>query len=370
MRPFLASILRSESLPSAGALLPLAGLALVVGCKPAEPPAVAEIRPVTVVRISEGALLDTVSLSGTVQAQTEIRMAFRIDGRMIARHVGVGDEVRPGQVVARLDPQNEETSLHAARAQLAAADAQNIEARSNASRMRDLIVKNAVSRQSFEQAEALSATAQAAVASARSQVALAENRVNHTRLVSEVRGIVTAVGAEQGEVVRAGHTILEIATEGERDAVFDLPAALKDSLDARPEFTVALTMNPEVKVTAALREVSPRADPATGTFRIRLRLHDPPPAMRLGSTVTAKMQRDAVDGYVLPASALFRADGTPAVWMVNESESTVTLRPVQVRDFDAGRVIATGLKPGDIVVTAGVQALRPGQKVRLLGARQ
>ncbi|MGH6623418.1 MAG: efflux RND transporter periplasmic adaptor subunit [Burkholderiaceae bacterium] len=313
---------------------------------------------------------DTIALTGTVQAQTEINMSFRIDGRLSERAVGVGDAVKPGQLVARLDPQNEESSLLASRAQLSAARAQQSEARSNFERMRDLVAENAVSRSTFDQAEAMLKTANSSVEAAQSQVQLSENRLSYTRLVSDVAGVVAAQGAEPGEVVGAGRMIVQVAREGGRDAVIDVPAQVKDSAVSNPDIQVSLTMEPKVTAMGRVREVSPRADPVTGTFRVRVRLIDPPAAMRLGSTVTARMKRNAVSGYTIPASALVRSDRQPAVWIVDPKTGTVSARTVEVQEFEPGRVVvASGLNLGDIVVTAGVQALRAGQKVRLLEAR-
>lgn len=362
-------IRRARYVWAAPATIALTALALSSCQRASEPPA-PEIRPVRVIKIDQRPGGDTVSLTGTVQAQTEINQSFRIEGRLIERGVNVGDRVRAGQVVARLDPQNEESGLQAARAQLAAARGQQVEAQHNFARNRDLVAENAVSQASFEQSDALLKTANSAVESAQSQVTLAENRLSYTRLVSDVAGVVTVVGAEPGEVLGAGRMVIEVAKEGGRDAVFDLPAAVKDSMPTNPDITVALTMEPKATAVGRVREVSPRADPVTGTFRVRVHLIDPPPTMRLGSTVTARMKRGAIEGYVMPASALVRSDRQPAVWIVDPKTSTVTMHTVDVKEFDPGRVVVgSGLNPGDIVVTAGVQALRPGQKVRLLETR-
>jgi RND family efflux transporter MFP subunit len=363
------SIGRARYVWTAAAIFGLAVLALS-SCQRASEPVAPEIRPVRVIRIDQRAGADTITLTGTVQAQTEINQSFRIEGRLIERSVNVGDTVRPGQVIARLDPQNEETGLLSARAQLAAARAQQVEAQHTFGRMRDLVAEDAVSRASFDQSEALMHTADSAVESAQSQVTLAGNRLTYTRLVSDVAGVVTAVGAESGEVVGAGRMIVEVAKEGGRDAVFDFPAAVKESMPGEPDITVVLTINPKVMAAGRVREIAPRADPMTGTFRVRVRLVDPPPAMRLGSTVTGRMKRDSIQGYVVPASALVRSERQPAVWIVDPKTSKVAMHTVDVKEFDPGRVVvASGLKPGDIVVTAGVQALRPDQKVRLLESK-
>jgi RND family efflux transporter MFP subunit len=355
----------------ATAVVALAALAMLSACKRAEEPPAPEIRPVRAITIETRAAGDVVALTGTVQAQTEINQSFRIDGRMLERLVNVGDTVRRGQLLARLDSQNEESSLQAARAQLAAARAQLVEARNNFARMRDLVAESAVSRASFEQSESLQKAAESQVESAQSQVTLAENRLSYTRLVSDVAGVVTAQGAEAGEVVGAGRMVVQVAREGGQDAVFDVPARVKDSIPANATIQVALVGDPKVTATGTVREVAPRADPVTGTFRVRVRLHNPPATMRLGSTVTGRAKLAAAPSIEIPPSAVIRSGGQAAVWVVDPKTGAVATRNIEIRSSDPNRVeVAAGLNPGDLVVTAGVQALRPGQKVRLLETKQ
>jgi multidrug efflux pump subunit AcrA (membrane-fusion protein) len=115
--------------------------------------------------------------------------------------------------------------------------------------------------------------------------------------------------------------------------------------------------------------VAPQADPVTRTFEIKVGLADPPPEMRLGATVTGRMEVDSGQIIEIPATALTELDRRPAVWIVDPETSTVTMRNIDVVRFDPATVVVSeGVEPGDIVVTAGVQALHPGQKVRLLGA--
>jgi RND family efflux transporter MFP subunit len=380
---------RSDTLNRSATGLALCALALLSACQRAVEAPAPEIRPVRVITIESRADGGGVALTGTVQAQTEINQSFRIDGRLIERTVDIGDTVRPGQLIARLDTQNEEAGVQSARAQLAAAQARAIEAESNFIRMRELVAEDAVSRATFEQAEALRKTAVAQVDAAQSQLDLAQNRIGFTRLVSDVAGVVTARGPQPGEVVSAGRMIIQVARDGARDAVFDVPAQIKDGTalgpegsgaradgakpggePRRPDIKVVLSSNPKVTAVGRVREVSPRADPVTGTFAVRVKLIDPPEAMRLGSTVTGRITLDAVPGITIPATALVRADGKTAVWVVDPKASTVSMRNITLRASDASLIqVASGLNPGDVVVTAGVQALRPGQKVRLLETR-
>lgn len=344
---------------------------LVLGCQRAQEAPAPEVRPVRVVKIETRTTGDTVALTGNVQAQSEINLAFRIDGRLVERLAQVGDTLRPGELVGRLDPQNEQSTLQAARAQLAAAQAQLTEARNNFVRFRDLVAENAVSRASFEQAESMQKAAESQVESAQTQVTLATNRLDYTRLVSDVAGVVTATGAEPGEVVGPGRMIVQVAREGARDAVFDVPARVKDAVTSAPQITVALTSDPKVVAAGTVREVAPRADAVTGTFRIRVRIANPPPAMRLGSTVTGRIQLPATATIDIPPSAVLRSDRQAAVWVVDPKTGTVATRNIEIRSSDPVRVeVASGLAPGDLVVTAGIQALRPGQKVRVLETKQ
>ncbi len=353
----------------AAAVLAGVALATLTACQRAEEPRPPEIRPVRTITVAKAMAGDVFTLNGTVQAQTEINQAFRIGGRVIERAVNIGDTIRSGQLVARLDAQNEETSLVAARAQLDAARARQSEAQSMYSRMSDLVKERAVSEAQFEAAESAARAATSAVESANSQVTLAQTRVGDTRLMANVGGVVTAQGVEPGEVVGAGQMIIQVARDGGRDAVFDVPPRAKANLALNTPISVVLTADPQVAATAMVREISPRSDPLTGTFRVRARLTKPPPDMRLGSTVTGQLRLAATEVIEIPPSAVVRADRQAAVWVVDTKAGTVSSRPIEIRSSDPNRVeVASGLNPGDVVVTAGVQALRPGQKVSLLKA--
>jgi RND family efflux transporter MFP subunit len=171
-------------------------------------------------------------------------------------------------------------------------------------------------------------------------------------------------------VVQAGQLIIRLARKDGRDAVFDVPGQLLRSAPSDPLITVSLTDDAAVTASGRVREVAQQADPVTRTFEVKVGLTDPPAAMRLGSTVVGRMQLDAVPVIEIPASALTETDRQPAVWVVDPKSLTVSLRNVGVLRHDPATVaISEGLDTGDIVVTAGTQALHPGQKTRLLGSR-
>lgn len=342
----------------------------LAGCDKPAPP-VSEARPVRAVVIERSAEGETVSLTGQVRAKDEVSLAFRIDGRVIERPVNVGDVLKPGQLVARLDPRDEENAVRSAEAKLAALEAVLTQARLTFGRQQALLKDGWTTRATYDEAEQKLNTAQAEVNSARSQLRIAQDRLGYTALFADAAGAVTAKGAEPGEVVHAGLMIVQLARQGGRDAVFDVPEQLIRTGPRDPLVQIALSNDPTVRATGRVREVAPQADSATRTFQVKVGIIDPPEAVRLGSTVTGSIRLSVPPGVEIPASTLTQADGRPAVWVVDPQSQTVSLRNVDVLRYDPARVvISQGLEAGERVVTAGVQTLRPGQKVRLLGAAQ
>ena len=326
-----------------------------------------EVRPVRTVTVARQPAGETVVFTGHIEAENEAALGFRISGRMIERSVNVGNRVQPGQVLARLDPEDERNGLRSAQANLSAAQGQLNQARNNFERQRRLQQRGVISKAEFDSAQEGLQTAQARVDDAEAQVKLASDRLSFTELKADASGSVTARGAEPGEVVQAGQMIVRIARQDGRDAVFDVPAQLLRSAPTDAEISVHLTEDPTATAIGRVREVGEQADPVTRTFQVKVGLTDPPPAMRLGSTVTGSVQLNSAPVITIPASALTRVNQQPAVWIVDPSSSTVSMRNIDVLRYDPGTVVVShGLDTGDIVVTAGVQALHPGQKVRLL----
>jgi len=344
---------------------------LLTGCSGDDEPRAAAPRPVRTVQVEMSQSMDPIVLSGRVEARNEAALAFRIAGRMVERPVNVGDVVAPGQVVARLDPQNELNALSSAQAALAAAEGQLRTARNAFERQRQLLDRGFTTRALYDQAQQAQQTATSQVDDATARLKIAHDQVAFTELKADTAGVVTARGAEPGEVVQAGRMILQIARQNGQDAVFDVPAQLLRNLPSDPEVTVSLTDDNAVSALGRVREVAPQADPVTRTFAVRVGLIDPPAAMRLGASVTGSVTAESASAISLPASALTRVDNAPAVWVVDPASNAVALRNVEIAGFDPAFVtVAQGLDIGEIVVTAGVQALHPGQVVRLLGSQQ
>jgi RND family efflux transporter MFP subunit len=311
------------------------------------------------------------SFTGRVEAEDEVSLAFRISGRLLESNGKLGDRIQGGQVMARLESQNELNTLRQARAGLAAAQGQLTQASNHFDRQETLLAQGWTTRANFDAATQARQTAQSQVDAAEAQLKTAHDLVSFTELQADAPGVITATGPSAGEVVQAGQMIFRLARKDGRDAVFDVPAQLIRSAPSEPEITVSLTDDPTVTARGRVREVAAQANPVTRTFEVKVGLTDPPPAMRLGATVTGRLETDAVPIIGIPATALTRFNQEPAVWIVDPASRTVSIRNVDVLRFEQAQVVVSrGLDTGEIIVTAGVQALHPGQKIRLLGSEQ
>jgi RND family efflux transporter MFP subunit len=342
----------------------------LTACREESESTAVEIRPVRTVTVEKREAGIPLVLTGRIESADEAALGFRISGRMIERSVGVGDRLQPGQVIARLEPQNEMNALRSAQASLAAAQAHLTEASNRFERQETLLGQGWTTRAIFDEAKRVRETAKAQVEAAEAQVEAAHDLVSFTELKADAPGVVTATGADSHEVVQAGQMIVRVARHEGRDAVFDVPSQILRSAPGGAEINVRLADDPKVTATGRVREVAPQADPATRTFQVKVGLTDPPEAMRLGATVNGSLQANADPVIEIPASGLTKINEQPAVWIVDPNTLTVSLRNVDVARFDpANVVVSQGLDTGEVIVTAGVQALHPGQKIRILGTQ-
>jgi membrane fusion protein, multidrug efflux system len=328
-------------------------------------------RIVRTTTVEKRKLTTPLTFSGRIEAEDEVNLAFRISGRLLNNDTRIGDRVKAGQVLARLESQNELNALRQAQASLAAAQGQLTQARNHFDRQETLLAQGWTTRVNYDAATQAQQTARSQVDAAEAALSAAHDLVGFTELKADAPGVITATGQGAGEVVQAGQMIARIARQDGRDAVFDVPSQLVRSASADPEVEVSLADDPTIKAKGRIREVGAQANAVTRTFEVRVGLTDPPPAMRLGATVVGRVSTSAGPMIDIPASALTRMNQRPAVWIVDPTASTVSVRNVDVLRFDeAQAVISQGLDTGEIVVTAGVQALHPGQKVRVLGSEQ
>ncbi|HEY6754559.1 MAG TPA: efflux RND transporter periplasmic adaptor subunit [Pseudolabrys sp.] len=364
--PLCADQIKYRATP---AILAALALSIISGCSPQTDTAAPQPRPVRTATVDQRAAGTPVTLTGRIEAEDEVALAFRISGRVLENDRKLGDRVEPGQVVARLESQNERNALRAAQANLIASEGQLTQARNHFERQDTLLKQGWTTRANHDQAKQALQTAESQVDAAEAQMKTAYDLVSFTELKADAPGVVTVVGPGAGEVVQAGQMIVRLARRDGRDAVFDVSAQVMRTAPSDPRITVSLTDDPKITVSGRVREIAPQADPVTRTFAVKIGLNDPPPAMRLGATVTGRMEGDSVPVIDIPATALTKFNSQPAVWIVDPSKQTVSIRNVDVLRYDPARVaISGGLTTGEVIVTAGVQALHPGQKIRLLGS--
>ena len=336
---------------------------LLVGCQQ-ETKAPVPVRPVLSMLIEPNRAEGTMAV-GAVEPRYKTDIGFRVLGRLTSRPVYVGDLVSEGQIVGAIDPTALELAVRSARAQLAKAQAQLATAKATEERQRTLITSDATTKQTLDNAEQVRAGAEATVAREQAELTKAIEQLGYAQIKADFGGVVTAVGAEVGQVVSPGQAVVTIARPDIREAVLDIGEDFPAPLEIGLPFTVSLQLAPAVQVEGRIREIAPQADPATRLRRVRIALDDPPDSFRLGATITAKLRVDQGQPLRLPASAVLTKDGSNFVWVVDEPAGTVSLQKVDGVADRTGIRVTAGLAPGTRVVTAGIHSLKPGQQVRI-----
>ncbi|TGV52979.1 efflux RND transporter periplasmic adaptor subunit [bacterium M00.F.Ca.ET.141.01.1.1] len=348
-------------------LLPvLLGLAALSACSKSDekPPQI--VRPVLSV-VVEPRTTQTFGFAGSVEPQVSADLAFRLLGRVVSRDVKVGDIVSKGTTIAALDPTALELAVQAAKAELSNAEAQFANAAASEERQRQLLAAANTSQSVFDAAQQARKAAEASVERAKASLAKSQEQLGYARLFSDFDGVVTAVGAEVGQTVSPGQTIVTVARSDLREAVVDIPDRLTGDLSAGTPFQVILQSLPTIQTEAKLREIAPQSEGSTRTRRVKLTLTEPPQAFRLGSTVTATRMTKVVPTIELPISALLEKNGSEKVWIVDPKTSSVSAHDIKVASKNGGTfTVADGLDAGMRVVTAGVHSLVDGQKVKVL----
>ncbi|TIP05677.1 MAG: efflux RND transporter periplasmic adaptor subunit [Mesorhizobium sp.] len=343
---------------------PLLVLAALAACSRSEEKPREVIRPVLSM-VVEPKTAETFGFAGSVEPQYSADLAFRLLGRVVSRDVKVGDLVTKGTTIAALDPTALELAVQASKADLSNAQAQFINAAASEDRQRQLLASANTSQATFDAAKQARQAAEAGVERANAALAKSQEQLGYARLFSDFDGVVTAVGAEVGQTVSAGQTVVTVARTDPREAVVDIPDQLTGALTVGMPFEIVLQSLPTIKTQAKLREIAPQSEGATRTRRVKLTLIDPPTAFRLGSTITATRVAEVNPTIELPISALLEKDGSEKVWIVDPQSSSVSTREIKVASKNGGSfTVAGGLEAGMRVVTAGVHSLSEGQKVK------
>ncbi len=331
------------------------------------------IRPARVATINFRSHMHSLMLAGIVVPRIETTLGFRVAGKVISREVDTGAVVQPGQLIARIDPTDYRLAVDNARAALVSAEADFARAKADFERYQALRGSAAFMTQTLETRQSLSSTTQARVDQAKSQLATAENNLAYTELHADAAGVITAVLAEVGQVLPQGQGMVKLARSEELEIMVGVPEHRLKTVREASRVTFELWSDTGRKYAAKLRELSPSADAVTRTYPARFTVIDPPDFIGIGMTASLILARpDAELLAEVPLSAIFQQGKEPAVWVVDPATNVVSLRPVTISRWrDETALIASGVKDGELVATAGVHKLEAGQKVKpvLPGAR-
>ncbi len=344
--------------------------ALLAACSKPEP-ALEPVRAVKIMTVATAPFASGYEFAGEVKAQTEVRLGFRVGGKIIKRQAELGQRVKAGQILAQIDPQDYQLAQDASLAQLTAAATNRDLAAADFKRFAALKEENFISGAELERREAQFKAAQAQYEQARSQLAVQGNQASYAVLTATAAGVITAVEAEPGQVVAAGAPVVRIALDGLRDVVFSVPedkvAAFKPGLPVKVRGWAQSSL-----VAATVREVAASADPVTRTYPIKVTLGADTPPPPLGATVyvlpveLTGERAQSLQVIKLPTSALRQQGKVSAVWVLDKTSMTLKSQGVQIATADGNEaVIAAGLQPGMLVVSAGVHVLTAGQKVTI-----
>jgi RND family efflux transporter MFP subunit len=335
------------------------------GCKEeqeaASPPAVRSAR---VVVVTPHNLELAAQGAGRIEARYVSQVGFEVGGRLISRNVDIGSVVTKGEELATLSATDFQNKVIAAEADLATAGATLMRVAGQEERDRILADKGYTPRSVHDESLKSLRSAEAAVQAAQAQLRIAQNQLGYTQLAAPNDGVVTATGADPGQVVEAGQMVVEISRDAEREAVFAVAGADVARAALGMPVKVWLQAQPEVAVTGAVREISPVADSSTGTYEVRVALPSAPREMRLGAIVVGRAEAEGREVTTLPATALLQSGDDAQVWVVSK-DNQVHRRAVELLEFDMDSVVVgSGLAPGELVVTAGVNSLADGQDVK------
>lgn len=337
--------------------------ALLAGCDKA-PESVQ--RPVLSVLVEPYRQESLGRFAGTVQARHQATLGFRVSGRLVRRLVDVGERVVPGDLLAELEPSDQQTLLRLRQAELADVQARYANARTAVRRQQQLFERGVGSRSQLERLQVQLSALRSRLDQARAAERQASDQLSYSRLYSEQQGVVTAWYTEVGQTVVAGQGALSLARTQEREAVFDLPAELLERMPAETQLRIYAELEPDAVTSGNIRELAPQAEPITRTRRARLSLEQAPRQFHLGTSVMLELSVPVPPRIRLPVAALWQRDGQPYVWVIDPHSLAVAPRAVQLLEQgERTLLVGSGLAAGERVVVAGVNGLVDGQRVKL-----
>lgn len=335
----------------------------VIANKPVTEKVIPIVRTVTV---STNDSANSSVYPGAVHGRYESNLAFQVGGKINARLVNLGDKVKAGQVLMTLDPKDVSQNVEATNAALAAAISNQRLAQANAERYRQLYAQGAASKLALDNYNTQLDAANATLRQAQAQANAAGNQLDYTQLKSDADGVVAALTGEVGMVTGAGAVMATVVRDNEQEIRINVPESALGKLKIGQEATVSFWALEGTTVKGHIRDIGSMADATTKTYRVNVALDAMPAAVKLGMTAKVSfIEGTANASLIIPASAIYKTDNKTQVWLVKDNHAI--LQPVTVAQYKGNDVeISSGLKNGDVVVTAGISKLIPEQEVRLM----
>jgi RND family efflux transporter MFP subunit len=306
------------------------------------------------------------SFTGVVSARVQSDLGFRVGGKIVERLVNVGDRVRRGQPLMRIDPTDLGLAVAVQQEAVSAARARAVQATTEEQRLRGLDQEGAISAQSYDQAKAAADSAQAQLAAAEASARTAGNARDYAVLRADADGVVVDTLAEPGQVISAGQPVVRLAQEGPREASVSLPETVRPAIGST---AIATIEGASTDSSARLRQLSASADARTRTFDARYVLSNDAAQAPLGRTVTVSIAATRDAGVIVPLGALHDPGSGPGVWVLPTGSNQVQWRRVRVARLDAETaVVAGGLRENERVVGLGSDQLHAGETVRVYTA--
>src|SRR5215213_5937683 len=305
--------------------------------------------------------------TGVIAARVQSNLGFRVAGKIVERFVNVGQQVKAGQPLMRIDETDLRLALTAKRNAVAAARASVVQSGADERRYASLLNKGWVSRQRYEQAKAASDTAEAQLAAAEAEARVAENEATYSVLVADADGTVVETLGEPGQVASAGQTVVRLAQAGPREAVVALPETIRPAIGSAAQASVY--GGDERRYRAHLRQLSDSADAQTRTYEARYVLEGDAAVAPLGATVTIRLANEASQPDVqVPLGAVLDDGRKTGVWVLDSATSTVRFRLVKLVRVSDETAMISGLSSGDPIVSLGAHLLQEGARVRTASA--
>jgi membrane fusion protein, multidrug efflux system len=344
-------------------------LFLLIGCSHQDQKTNLPPRPVKVFQVGTTSAGSVTPYAGEVRARFETTLSFRVTGKILTRPVEIGDSVRKGQLLAKLDNSDFQLAVQTLKAQLKSAVADRNFTKDDLTRYRELLDQKVISNPDFDRHQTAYTNAQERVAALEAQLKQTVNQLDYTELSADREGVITALDVEKGQVVAAGQAVIKLAQTDEKEILFDIPEQRIAAIKNQQAAAVTLLSDNAHQFNAKIREISASADPTSRTYRAKATLLDGQQAAHLGMTATVWLTSDKADQIAVPLAAVFTSQAQPKqqqVWLIDEAAGTVKAVPVQLGSALPDELVSIeGLQPGQLIVSAGVQRLKEGQTVRL-----